>query len=151
MISLLQTVSKLLELYLKLRELGHPLFLAEGYIQPIPCSMSKREVDGEVQQMQLLVTRWNHEVSDLRARYTWLLYFSVPKMLRLYHLIHSPREEMEVKVKMIVHEVSFLVKSQPEERTELAEGVEVRGRGWEGGLGGEIKDGRGRGGRMGKE
>lgn len=84
--------------------------------------MLKEEVVAMVPDTQLLVTKWTHEVSDLRSLYTWLLYFSVPKMLQLYQLIRAPGAG---QVDSIVHEVSFLAVSQSTEREELREGVQV--------------------------
>lgn len=63
--------------------------------------------------MQFVVTEWSQEVSDLRARYTWLLFFSVPKMLLLHKLMHSPPLEGE-KIDNVFHEVSFLVANKRE-------------------------------------
>ena len=119
-------MSKLLELYLKLKELGHPHYISERTIEipSIPCSRRKEEVDVKVQEMQLLVTKWNQEVSHLRASYTWLLYFSLPKILQLNQLIQLEGADTE-KVDRIVHEVSFLAISQPLEREKLSEGVKV--------------------------
>ena len=116
----------MLELYLKLKELGHPHYISEGAIEipSIPCSNHKEEVDVKVQEIQLLVTKWNHEVSHLRASYTWLLYFSMPKILQLNQLIQLEGTDPE-KVDRIVHEVSFLTISQPLEREKLSEGVKV--------------------------
>ena len=106
----LQTVSKLFELYLKLRELGHPGYLSEGRIPPIPCSRRKEEVDRMVQDTQQLVNTWTLEVTNLRDRYSWLLYLSVPKMLRVYELVTgtAPDLQGEEVVDRLLHEVSFL-------------------------------------------
>lgn len=118
-------MDKLFELYLKLRELGHPTYLADGAVQPIPCSCLKDEVNAMVHETQLLVTKWTQQVSELRSCYTWLLYFSVPRMLQLYQLINSTGLSDGEKVDRIVHEVSFLTVSQPEEIERLRQGVEV--------------------------
>lgn len=121
-----QVVTKLLELYLELHELGHPDYLTGGKVNSVPCSMPKEGMNNEVQRTQLLITEWNHEVSELQARYTWLLYFSVPKMLLLYHLICSSGIEGE-NVDKIVHEVSILMINEPTEREKLMEGTLVSG------------------------
>lgn len=76
-------------------------------------------MDSMVQDTQHLVTKWKHEVSDQQTRYSWLLYFSVPKILLLYQLIHTLKE------KEIVREVSFLAINQPEEREKLKNRVLV--------------------------
>ncbi len=69
--------------------------------------------------MQRILTNWNKEVSDLRARYPWLLFFSVPKMLLLHKLMSSSSQD---EVKKVVHEVSFLI---AEGRGNLEKKVEV--------------------------
>jgi hypothetical protein len=76
-----------------------------------------------VQEAQLLVTKWNHEVSDLQDCYTWLLYFSISKILQLHELIYTSEEE-KVDDK-IVHEVSFLMSGQAEEREKIQTKIEV--------------------------
>lgn len=100
----IQAVAKLLELYNKLYKMGNPHFLQSGSIHPIQCSKAKEEVEDIVIKMQHTLTKWNKKVSELRACFPWLLYFSIPKMMLLYKLIHSPFPS-----KKVVHEVSFLV------------------------------------------
>ena len=100
----LQTVSKLFELYLKLRELGHPEYLSEGHIPP---------------------NTWTHEVSNLRNQYTWLLYFSVPKMLRLYSFVSFPDLQGEDVVDRLLHEISFLAVTNTAETQKLRLGIQV--------------------------
>ena len=65
--------------------------------------MQKEEVEAQVLEMQDKLTTWYKDVSKLRARYPWLLYFGVPKILLLYKAMKSSSMEE------IVHEVSFLV------------------------------------------
>jgi hypothetical protein len=72
------------------------------------------DMEREVQQTQLEITNWNKEVSEMRAEYMWLLYFSVPKMMLLYNLIRSSCQGDE-RTDKIVHEVSFLMSSGWEE------------------------------------
>ena len=61
-------------------------------------------------------------MAELRKKYRWLLFFSVPKLLLLYHLLR------EQNLAAIVHEISFLF-SNTQASLESAE-VEVNG-GWE--------------------
>lgn len=119
-----QTASTLFELYLKLNELGHPDYITVNQIPPIPCSNTKESMESIVEQTQLSITEWSKEVSHLRTQYTWLLYFSVPKMLLLYWLIRSSCQG-EKMLDEIVHEVSFLMINQPEEREKLSKAVLV--------------------------
>ena len=118
-------VSKLFELYMKLRELGHPDFLHEGCIPPVPCSSHKDQVDRMVQDTQKLVTTWTHEVSNLRNEYTWLIYFSMPKMLHLYGFIMSVRLEGDDKIDRLLHEISFLAVTHTAETSKLRQGIQV--------------------------
>lgn len=124
-LSIVQTVHKLFELYLKLRELGHPSYLLKGDIPPISCSIVKETADKMVQQTQQAVTEWTEEVTELRNRYPWLLYFSIPRMLQLYKLILPTSVSRKETEKKIVHEVSFLATSNRTERKKLRNGVQV--------------------------
>lgn len=72
-----------------------------------------------VQEMHTSVTKWKQEVSNLRVDYTWLLYFSVPKILLLYDLITSSPSEAE----KIIQEVSFLTASR-----QHSDGVSIKER-----------------------
>ena len=92
------------ELYLKLHELGHPDYLKENDVDSIKCSSKKTAIEELVKKVQLIVNKWNGEVSRLQDQYSWLLYFSVPKMLLLYELIQSPQKQINA----IVNEISFL-------------------------------------------
>lgn len=117
-----QTLSKLLELYLKLRELGHPDYtISKRREFSIKCSKFKMDVDILVQDMHTEVTKWKEDVSNLRTEYEWLLYFSVPKILLLYDLITSPNG-----AEKIIQEVSFLTDSKQHlEGVNMVERIEV--------------------------
>lgn len=117
-----QTVGKLFELYLKLKEQGHPDFISEAKVpKPIPCSTPTEDVNAMVQDTQLTVSNWTREVTKLRSDYPWLLFFSIPRMLQLYKLINSHEREVD----KIVHEVSFLAANQPKGREKLWNSVQV--------------------------
>lgn len=75
--------------------------------------------------MQTSLIEWKKEVSDLRAEYTWLLYFSVPKIFLLYELICSSPEETEGLPEKIIQEVSLLTVSQPSDGVILV-GIKVQ-------------------------
>ena len=66
-------------------------------------------------------------VAELRNEYKWLLFFSVPKLLLLYHLLQDQN------LGAIVHEISFLF-SNTQSSWESAV-VEVNSRRGEGGIG----------------
>ena len=46
-------------------------------------------------------------MTELRSQYDWLLFFSIPKILRLYKLLSVCNSEPEV-IYRIVREISFL-------------------------------------------
>lgn len=106
---------------MKLNELGHPQYLAESSLPPVLCSEHKEIVHLRVLQMQDVVEKWKLEVSELRSRYTWLLYFSIPKMLLFHKQINSSSRDIDA----IVHEVSFIICNQEIKRMELRQGVLV--------------------------
>lgn len=114
-------MSEILELYIKLNELGHPRYHTESSLPPISCSEDKEKVDIRVFEVQNAVEEWEQEVSELRSQYAWLLYFSIPKMLLLFKLLKSRSQSIDA----IVHEVSFIVYNQKVETTELRQGVLV--------------------------
>lgn len=66
-------------------------------------------------------------MAELRNEYKWLLFFSVPKLLLLYHLLQDQN------LAAIVHEISFLF-SNTQASWESAV-VEVNSRRGEGGIG----------------
>ena len=59
---------------------------------------------------KMLLTRWEQQMSELRNQYKWLLFFSMPKLLVLYHLL----QEMNPNLETIVHEISFLCSNTQE-------------------------------------
>ena len=67
----------------------------------------------------MAVLKWSQKVSDLRSQYPWLLYFSISRMLHLYDLIQTRKEDE------ILREVSFLADSKPKEREKLREKINV--------------------------
>ena len=60
-------------------------------------------------------------VTDLRSQYSWLLFFSVPKLLVLYHLLRKETPDLEA----IVHEISFLCCNEQGALESVREMVEV--------------------------
>lgn len=117
-----QTLPKLLELYQTLRDLGHDHYVTK---KEVKCYKHEDDVDNMVQELQTSVTNWKHIISELRANYTWLLYFSIPKLLLLHEIICSSLEGTE-KLEKTIQEVSCLTVSQPPEGVMLRERVKVR-------------------------
>ena len=66
--------------------------------------------------------RWSDKVSQLRREYSWLLFFSVPKLL----LLHSLVDEMQPDLAAIVAEISFLFENDSDVREKLSSVVKVR-------------------------
>jgi hypothetical protein len=120
---------KLLELYIKLHKLGHIQYINEGTIGPaLPCQFTEGDnIKERVREMEIILTTWTHEVANLRKEFSWLLFFSVPKLLRLYRLLSEEQENMDVHLKRIVHEISFLCVNNAEARRRMNIKVQVCG------------------------
>ena len=116
---LIQTAYKMLELYQKLRELGHPDYLSKEGITFIPCSKCKDDLEKLVSDTEILIKEWTDEVSELRSRYNWLLFFSIPKILNVYKMVCSKN------VDAIFHEVSFLTPNNAIKRDTVREELKV--------------------------
>ena len=144
-----QVAYKLLELYIKLRELAHVQYINEGNIGPmLSCQFTTEDIEERVRETEVILTMWTHKVANLRKEFSWLLFFSLPKLLRLYRLLSEEQENMDVHLKRIVHEISFLCVNNAEVRKRMKTKVQVcgstskRGRGRErrgGGWRGERK------------
>ena len=72
-----------------------------------------------------MLAEWIQHVDELRNQYHWLLFFSVPKMLHLYHLL----QEKNPNVEAIVREISFLCRNDPAARKNAQVVVKVSS-GW---------------------
>ena len=60
-------------------------------------------------------------VDELRSQYDWLLFFSVPKLLILYHMLQAQNPN----VGAIVHEISFLFSNEQAAWDNAQKSVEV--------------------------
>ena len=116
--------SKLLELYVRLKELGNPRYF-KGTIDPLPCSIGRQEADHRVQETAQTLESWRNRVIELRSQYDWLLFFSIPKILRLYKLLSAKDLEPNLQLDRIVHEISFLCKNNQPTKKELGRNVQV--------------------------
>ena len=122
----LQVAYKLLELYIKLRELGHIQYIDEGNTGPaLPCHINPGDAEERVKETEVILTTWTHEVANLRKEFSWLLFFSVPKLPRLYRLLSEEQENMDVHLKRIVHEISFLCVNNADTRKRMNIKVQV--------------------------
>ena len=70
----------------------------------------------------MMLTTWMQHVTKLRNQYDWLLFFSVPKMLLLYHLLQDEKPNLEA----IVHEISFLCSNEQATMESIQKRVKVR-------------------------
>ena len=75
-----------------------------------------------MQQVRTLLASWEQQVAKLRLEYEQLLFFSIPKLLRLYGLIMSQDDHSDAVSK----EVGFLFKNKPEVQYCLKKAVKVR-------------------------
>ena len=71
----------------------------------------------------MILTPWKKRVAELRSQYDWLLFFSMPKLLRLYYLLQVEDPNLEA----IVHEISFLCCNEQAALESMWKMVEVRG------------------------
>ena len=73
---------------------------------------------------------WTEKVAALRQQYTWLLFFSVPKLLRLHTLTHPPEssltDQLEVDLNAIVQDICFLFENDILVRRRLKPVVQVK-------------------------
>ena len=65
---------------------------------------------------------WLGKVSQLRREYSWLLFFSVPKLL----LLHSLVDELQPDLAAIVSEISFLFENDSDVREKLTNVLKVK-------------------------
>ena len=120
----MQVAYKLLELYIKLRELGHCQYIEGDFAgPPLSCGSDLHIAEKRVNDMEDELTNWKQSVTKLHSENSWLLFFRIPKLLKLYQLISGNLEDKETK---IVHEVSFLCLNTVDERMKLKRKVEVR-------------------------
>ena len=87
----------------------------------------------QVHKTEMILTTWKQSVAELRSQYDWLLFFSMPKLLRLYYLLRAKEPNLEA----IVLEISFLCCNEQAALENIWKMVEVRG--WKTGQGGRIR------------
>ena len=75
----------------------------------------------KVASLQKTLIEWRDQVDSLRQKYTWLLFFSVPKALHLYSLL----DDLEFDLDSIVREISFLFENSSSVREKLKRVVKV--------------------------
>jgi len=77
-------------------------------------------------------------MTELRHQYKWLLFFSVPKLLLLYHLLQEENPNLEA----IVHEIIFLCSNTQEAWESALKMVKVSGQWMRGEMRGEGREER---------
>lgn len=88
---------------------------------PLPCSVNADDAESRVRTTEENMMTWTNKYEVLYRKYSWLLFFRVPKMLRLYHLISS----CDYSIESIVHETNFLFVNDTETRKRMKEQVQV--------------------------
>ena len=122
----LQVAYKLLELYVKLRELGHIQYINEGNTgPPLACTIDPENAEERVKETEVILKTWTHEVERLRHEFSWLLFFGVPKLLRLFRLLSEEQEDSQLHLKRVVHEISFLCTNNVDARQRINASVQV--------------------------
>ena len=101
-----QVAYHLLELYGQLKDLGNPLYI-KGAVDSLPCSTSRTDADSKKRKTEATLEGWRKSVTELRSQYDWLLFFSIPKILRLHNLLSNRTGEQD-ELDKIVCEISFL-------------------------------------------
>ena len=76
----------------------------------------------QVYEAVKVLSVWEQDVAQLRSQYEQLLFFTIPKLLHLYHMITALEPDLE----SIVQEVRFLFQNTPPVRKKLKETIEVR-------------------------
>ncbi len=121
-----QIAYRLLELYGQLKDLGNPLYFKDtveplcfkGTVEPLPCGIDRTSADARVRETEVNLESWKKRVTALRSQYDWLLFFSIPKILRLYKLVSLCGERNE-QLDKIVDEIKFQSKSDETTRHRL--------------------------------
>ena len=108
---------------MKLRNLGNlQYFEGNKAGPPLPCCIDVKTAEERVKKTEVAVTGWNREMSCLCNKFSWVLFFSVPKLLKLYYLLCN---EAEDHLQQVVYEISFLCENNAETRREMSESVKV--------------------------
>ena len=109
---------------MKLRELGHPHyqhFISESF----QCQVSIPEADQKVADVEKQVMDWSKKVTTLRSKYSWLLFFSVPKLLLLYQMVKEANLDLDSDIENVMGEVAFLFENGKNVRSILRPIVKV--------------------------
>ena len=78
----------------------------------------------KVNNLEEKLTEWRQKLKHLRTDYDKLLFFYIPKMLRMFKMLHSG-SSLQENVPQLVQEVSFLFDSTAETREHLTASLQV--------------------------
>ena len=78
----------------------------------------------KVNNLEKKLTEWRLKLKHLRTDYDKLLFFYIPKMLRMFKMLHTGSSVAEY-VPQLVQEVSFLFDSTAETREHLTASLQV--------------------------
>ena len=93
-------------------------------MEPLFCGIDRTNADARVRETEVNLESWKKLLTELRSKYGWLLFFSIPKILRLYTLV-SVCEGRHEQLDEIVAEISFLCQNDEASRQNLKQRVKV--------------------------
>lgn len=141
-----QTAEKLLALFTTLKELGHPDFLHETLpAKDLVCSASVEDAEkkvriiilsncmvaytlsvlhcGQVDEARSTLDDWKKQVEEWHSQYPYLLFFSIPKLLRLHESLFNIPQPDESGV---ANGITFFFSSSEAAQSQLKSSVKVR-------------------------
>jgi len=116
-----ETALNLCNLYVKLKELGHPMYLDKNFEDKLECSIANPMVVEKLSSAQQSFIKWVNEVEQLHSSYKWLLFFRIPKLIVVYEILRSEKCD----VARVHQEISFLFQRNATTRQKLHEVIEV--------------------------
>ncbi len=96
-------------------------------MDPLFCSVHRDNADARVKETEGTLESWKKRVTELRSQYDWLLFFNIPKILRLYNMVSKCQDRVE-ELDEIVSEISFLCDNNESSRQNIKKRLQVIGR-----------------------
>jgi hypothetical protein len=84
-----EVANKLLDLHIRLRDLGHPKYLTLSEKPILECNNISEAADKEFFDAQATLRSWTTTVIKLRSEHKLLLFITVPKLLKINQLIQQ--------------------------------------------------------------
>ena len=69
---------------------------------------------------------WRQKLKQLRSEYDKLLFFHIPKLLRMFKMLYCGSSSVLANVPQLVQEVSFLFDSTVDTRKHISASLQVR-------------------------